>query len=141
MIPASEFFQGFFSTSLGFTEMVTEIRFQRPAPAAALIEFAQRRGDFALVAAAASIEPGERGCGAAAVVLGGVEALPRRIEVAERVLLGSEPNSSVLTEAAEAAAEDVTPISDIQASADYRRRLVKVLVERAHEQAVLSYAR
>ena len=62
-VSAGEFFQGFFSTAAEPDEMLTEVVFPRPAPHAALTEFAQRQGDFAVVAAAVSLdlEDGEAG--------------------------------------------------------------------------------
>src|SRR5690606_30455064 len=54
-IPASEFFHGFLTTALEPDEMVVELVFPRPAPHAALTEFAQRKGDFAIVAAAVDL--------------------------------------------------------------------------------------
>ena len=59
-LPAAEFFEGYYSTAASLDEMITELWFPRPAPRAVLTEFAQRQGDFAVVAAAvcADIEDG-----------------------------------------------------------------------------------
>uniref|UniRef100_UPI000DE360FD FAD binding domain-containing protein n=1 Tax=Nonomuraea lactucae TaxID=2249762 RepID=UPI000DE360FD len=63
-VPAEEMFLGFFATALAPEEMITEVVFPRPAPHAALTEHAERRGDFATVAAAVDLD-------ARRVVLGG----------------------------------------------------------------------
>ncbi|WP_028933946.1 FAD binding domain-containing protein [Pseudonocardia spinosispora] len=68
-IPAEEFFVGVFTTALEPDELIVEVIFPRPAPRAALTEFAERQGDFAIVAAAVDLD-------ADRVVLGGVGPTP-----------------------------------------------------------------
>jgi carbon-monoxide dehydrogenase medium subunit len=55
-VPAQEFFEGFYTTAVEPDEMITEVHFPRPARYAALTEFAQRQGDFAVVAAAVTAD-------------------------------------------------------------------------------------
>jgi carbon-monoxide dehydrogenase medium subunit len=55
---------------------------------------------------------------------------------AERVLLGKEIHQKLLEEAGRAAAEESSPISDIYASEEYRRELVKVLVKEVGREAL-----
>jgi carbon-monoxide dehydrogenase medium subunit len=136
-IPASEFFLGFFTTALEPDEIVTEIRFGRPPGRAALEEFARRHGDFAIVAAAAAVDrDGDGACARARVVIGGVDEVPLRVEAAEDVLVGSDLGSEAIEEAAQAAAREVEPSSDIHGSAEYRTRLTAVLLRRALRRAV-----
>src|SRR5215468_6913066 len=52
VVPAEEFLQGYYTTDAAPDEMITEVWFPRPAGRAVLHEFAQRQGDFAIVAAA-----------------------------------------------------------------------------------------
>ena len=73
--------------------------FPRPAPKAALTEFAQRRGDFAIVSAAVDLDvvdldaegPAVRG---GRVALGGVAAMPVRVPEAEAVLAAVAPSAT-----------------------------------------------
>ena len=58
-VAADGFFEGFFTTAAEPDEMITEVWFPRPARQAALTEFAQRQGDFAIVAAAVSLDLGD----------------------------------------------------------------------------------
>ena len=134
-IPASDFFHGFFMTALEPDEMIVEVRFPRPAPNAALQEFARRAGDYAIVAAAVTLDIDDRKCRSARVVLGGVADVPLRVPEAERVLEGAEVGREAFEEAGWEAAKVVDPPSDVQGTAEYRRDLSAVMVRRALEEA------
>ena len=71
--------------------MITELWFPRPAPRAVLTEFAQRQGDFAVVAAAVCADIEDGICRSARVVLGGVGPLP--VEVNADALAGQPATS------------------------------------------------
>src|ERR687890_843788 len=121
VIPASEFFFGFFMTALEPDEMIVEVRFPRPAPHAALQEFARRAGDYGIVAAAVALEVSDGRCNSARVVLGGVADTPLRVSEAERVLEGAEVSREAFEEAGWEAAKVVDPSSDVQGDAKDRR--------------------
>jgi CO/xanthine dehydrogenase FAD-binding subunit len=123
-IPANDFFQGVFTTALEPDELVVEVVFPRPAPRAALTEFAERRGDFAIVAAAVDLDVPR-------VVLGGVAPVPLRIPDAESALAGGAAAAAV----GEAAAEAIDARDEPGVSAHYRRALTRTLVARACEDA------
>jgi aerobic carbon-monoxide dehydrogenase medium subunit len=135
VIPASDFFHGFFMTALEPDEMVVEVRFPQPAPNAALQEFARRAGDYAIVAAAVTLDIDDGKCRSARVVLGGVADVPLRVTEAERVLEGAEAGRAAFEEAGREAAKAVDPPSDVQGTAEYRRDLSAVMVRRALEEA------
>ncbi len=69
------------------------------------------------------------------VGIGGAEARPRRIPEAEAALKGRPLEPETFQAAAEAAAQAVDPIEDIQADAEYRRDLVRAVTRRALEQS------
>jgi carbon-monoxide dehydrogenase medium subunit len=135
-VPAAEFFHGFLSTALEPDEMVVEVRFPRPAPHAALTEFAQRKGDFAIVAAAVDLDVSDGQCRGGRIALGGVDAVPVRVPEAEAVLEGAPATADTFREAARAAAAAVHPGSDAHGDASYRRALARTMVERACAEAV-----
>ncbi|MEV4347162.1 FAD binding domain-containing protein, partial [Actinoplanes sp. NPDC049596] len=56
VVPAVEFLTGAFRTDLRPGEMLTEVRFPRPAPAAAVVEHAPQAGHFPVVAAFAAVD-------------------------------------------------------------------------------------
>src|SRR5579859_3775391 len=131
-IPAGDFFFGYYTTALEPDEILVEIVFPRPAPNAALTEFAERRGDFAIVSAAVDLDTDGAVVRGGRVALGGVAAMPVRVPEAEAVLA----DGGSFRECARAAADAVQPPSDANGSAEYRKHLIRTLVERACEEAV-----
>jgi carbon-monoxide dehydrogenase medium subunit len=135
VIPASDFFHGFFMTALEPDEMVVEVRFPEPAPHAAIQEFARRAGDFAIVSAAVTLDLRDGECRSARIVLGGVADVPLRVSEAERVLEGANVSREAFEEAGWEAAKAIDPPSDVHGDGDYRRDLSAVLVRRALTEA------
>jgi carbon-monoxide dehydrogenase medium subunit len=134
VIPADSFFQGALTTALAPDEIITEIRF--PAwPAGRRFgfeEFALRRGDFALAAAAVFYDQDAGGRAANAHVgVIGVGDRPVRLATVEAALDGARVDAAAIARAAAAASAAVDPQDDIHASAAYRRSLVGTMVERA----------
>jgi carbon-monoxide dehydrogenase medium subunit len=86
------------------------------------------------VAAAVTLERGGA-CKEARVVLSNAGVTPIRAKSAEMVLIGKKLAGALLIKAGEAASGDAEPVSDIHASEEYRRHLVKVLTERMVKQA------
>jgi carbon-monoxide dehydrogenase medium subunit len=134
VIPAKDFFLGALTTALEPDEIITEIRL--PAwPAGRRFgfqEFALRRGDFAIAAAAVFYDLDATGRAANAHVgVIGVGDKPARLSSVEAVLNGAPIDADVMARAAAATSAAVDPQDDIHASAAYRRSLVGTMVERA----------
>jgi carbon-monoxide dehydrogenase medium subunit len=134
VIPAREFFVSALTTALEPDEIITEIRL--PAwPAVrcwGFEEFALRRGDFAIAAAAVFYDVDKAGRAANAHVgVIGVGDRPTRLPSVEAVLNGARVDADTIARAAAATSAAVTPQDDIHASAAYRRSLVGTMVERA----------
>lgn len=136
-IAARDLFQSFFATSLEPGEILTEIRIPCMAPGAgyAIEEFARRKGDFAIVGIAAVVSREGLRCTGARIVASGIGGAPLRLRDAERMLEREGLEETVIERASELAAKEVDPLTDPNASADYRRHLVAVLVRRALERA------
>jgi carbon-monoxide dehydrogenase medium subunit len=137
-IAASEFFHGFLTTALEPDELLVEVRFpgMPPRSGAAFVEIARRHGDFALVGAAAVVALGGDGAIAdARLVFIGVGGAAVRATDAEAQLVGRPATLESFAEAAEAASGGLEPPSDLHASADYRRRVARVVARRALEEA------
>jgi carbon-monoxide dehydrogenase medium subunit len=92
--------------------------------------------DLALVGVAASLTLADDGTIAAArIALASVGPTVLRARRAEERLCGLMADEAALEAAAEAAAGEARPISDGRATADYRRRLTRVLTLRALREA------
>jgi carbon-monoxide dehydrogenase medium subunit len=137
-IEAGKFFLGPLQTTLGPDELITAIRL--PAwPAGrrwGFLEFARRRGDFALAGVAAFYDPDKSG-NATNVHIGviGMGDKPARLSRAEAALEGKPVDEASIKAAAQAASAEVQPSGDIHAGPEYRRALVGTLLERALRRA------
>jgi carbon-monoxide dehydrogenase medium subunit len=134
VIKAGEFFQGPLMTALAADEIIVEIRL--PAwPATrrwGFQEFARRRGDFALAAAAVFYDQDANGRARNAHIgVIGVADRPLRLPAAEAVLNGQSVDEATIAKAEAAASAAVNPDDDIHASGAYRKALVGTMVERA----------
>jgi carbon-monoxide dehydrogenase medium subunit len=136
-IAAAAFFEGLMATTREDDELVEQARLPLLAPATrwGFYEFSRRAGDYGLAMALATFRLEDGVIAEPRLGLGGVEASPRRIPEAEAVLAGKAPEIGTFRRAAEAAADAVDPLEDIQASSEYRRDLVRAVARRALERA------
>jgi carbon-monoxide dehydrogenase medium subunit len=134
-IPLQEFVVGRRATTRRPDELLTELTLAVPG---------QRSGDVylkvgrrsamevAIVGLAMRLELGDDGTVTAArVALASVAPSPLRSTNAEAALVGSRLEPAALDAAAAAVLGDVTPLDDLRASADYRRRVIPGLLHRA----------
>jgi aerobic carbon-monoxide dehydrogenase medium subunit len=138
VIKAADFFTGALTTALAADEIIIEVRL--PAwPAArrwGFAEFARRRGDFAMAAAAVLYDQDSRG-GAINAHVGviGVADRPLRLATVEALLNGQTVDAPTIAKAEAATVAAIDPPEDIHATAAYRRALAGTMVERALKQA------
>jgi carbon-monoxide dehydrogenase medium subunit len=123
-IAADQFVRGPFQTALRSDELLTSVRWPtvRAGDGFAFAEIARRHGDFALCGVAVQLSAGG-GTATARVGLMGVGPAPL---VRELKLTGDDD----LAQLADGLAGELEPSGDMHASAEYRRRLARVLVER-----------
>jgi carbon-monoxide dehydrogenase medium subunit len=137
-MPLSEFMRGYFETSLEPDEILTGIEVPPPPNGSHVVylKHRMRAGDLAIIGVAALLEINNGSCREARIALGGVGPVTFRAVEAEKLLRGKRLSDEVIAEAAAAAAAMADPISDAHASADYRRKMVRVFVKRAIKQAM-----
>lgn len=133
----SEFFLGALTTALEEGEILTEIELPYLPDNTfwGFEEFAQRSGDFAIVGAAVTLTINAGNCDECRIAVLGSET-PIRIPDAERMLVGPSPSAEVVTAAAELASEAAEWNSDLHATAEFRKQLVRTLVARALKSAL-----
>ena len=133
-IRADDFFVGALTTVLEHDEIITEITLPAwPAKRCwGFREFARRRGDFAMAAAALFYDQDANGRATNAHVgVIGLGDRPRRIPEVEAAINGQIVDEVLMERAAEITSANVEAQADIHASAEYRRSLAGTMVERA----------
>jgi carbon-monoxide dehydrogenase medium subunit len=139
-IPAAELILDAMTTSLAESEMLAEVRFQVMPQGAlfAVEEFSRRRGDFAIAAVAAMLVVKDGLCEKARIATAGVSSFSSRLRAAEEILEGRGLDADAIRKASEAAGASIEPVSDRNASEEYRRHLTRVLTTRVLNRAAES---
>jgi len=140
VVPLEEFFAGPGESVLQDGEMLTEIQVPVPSPDTRSVYLklpARTAIDIAAVGVAViiTLDSQNKHIVDARVVLGAVAPTPIRARRAEDTMKGKAISRQLIEEASEAAAEESKPISDVRASASYRKEMVKVLTSRALNEA------
>ncbi len=134
-----DFFRDYFETALAPDELLLEIQVPHPPSwtGTAYEKFTLVEDDMGVVSVAVSItlDSGLTTCKEARIVLGNAGPTPLRAKEAEGQLLGEKMKGDLLKKVSEKASEEAAPLSDIHASEQYRRHLVKVLTRRMVEKA------
>ena len=136
-IPAREFFLAPMVTAILPEQCLAEIRFPlwrgsgHALRGCAFEEVSVRHGDFALVSACAQLELDADGrCLRADLGVGGAAPVPLALPEVGAQLVGLPLNDRTIADSAAAAVDLIDPEGDLHASADYRRHLARILVER-----------
>jgi CO/xanthine dehydrogenase FAD-binding subunit len=141
-VPANDFFIGPMLTTIAQGDCISAIRFPvwpHKRVGVGFLEISARRSDFAFVAAAAQVALDEEGrCLDVALGVGGVGDRPMRLDMSS--LVGTRLDPASIAEAVNAASVDMDAMSDLHASAAYRRRVAIVLCIRALEEARVNAA-
>jgi aerobic carbon-monoxide dehydrogenase medium subunit len=125
-----EFHRRPYVTAVGPAEMLVEIRVPAPARAgSAYAKVDRRAGDWAVAAAGASVELDGGTIARAGIALAAVGG-EITSTAAEDELTGHAPSSELFARAGALAAAAANPVTDQRGSAEYKRHVVGVLVER-----------
>lgn len=138
-IPFAQFAAGYLTTSLAPDELLTGVTLPLPERrhGHAFVEFARRRGDFAIVACSALLGLDAQGnVSDAAIALSGLKEAPVRPVEIERALRGQKPDAETF-KAAGAETGKLDAAGDPYVTAAYRKHLARVLTFRALEQAAV----
>src|SRR4030042_5297463 len=133
-IALEKFFTGPGQTVLQKGELMVEIRVPPMPPHTKGVYLKHStRGTVnpAVVGVAAIIATDGKRCKEIKLVLGAVAPTPIRAKKAEAVLRGEEIAETLIEKAAQAASDESSPITDVRASADYRKEMVKVFTRYA----------
>jgi carbon-monoxide dehydrogenase medium subunit len=136
-IAAADLFQDYLTTAIAPDEVITSVR----VPALegwgfAYEKFTRRAEDWAMVGVCALVKrSGDGGCEDVRVAFTNMGSTPLRAGAVESALRGGGLDAAALQAAADQAAEGTDPPADLNASAEYKRHLARVLTKRALERA------
>jgi len=130
------FHVGPFTTAVGATEILTEVRLPvRPDGGSAHEKVERRAGDWAIAAASAAVWMQDGTIADAGIALSAVGLTTIHVTRAEELLRGKAPSDDLYAEAGTIASEDCSPTSDGRGPVDYKRHLAGVLTQRALRRA------
>ena len=132
-VPAADFFIEMLQTSLKAGEILCDIRVSSPGDGSAYVKTDQKASGFALCGVAVVIDEKAK---RVRVGITGVAPLPYRAREVERALDGLALDAKSIEAAARHAADGVTPLSDIHASAEFRAHVARVNTARAIRRAL-----
>lgn len=134
IIKAQDFFLDLMTTALAPNELLGEVRFKIPPPRTGMtyLKFRHPASGFATVGVAALITLDENGgCAAARVGITGLAAKAFRAAAVEAALANRPLDNDTIELAAAHADDGIDPLSDLNASGDFRRHLTRTLTRRA----------
>jgi aerobic carbon-monoxide dehydrogenase medium subunit len=136
-IAAADLFEDYLTTSLRQDEVITSVRLPAlDGYGTGYQKFTRRAEDWAMVGVAAVVKKADDGsCADVRIGLTHMAATPVRAISAEDALRGSALDARAIAAAAEHAAEGTEPPGDLNATAEYKRHLARVLTRRALEEA------
>jgi aerobic carbon-monoxide dehydrogenase medium subunit len=136
-VAAADLFLDYMTTAVADGEILTEVRL--PAMDGygfGYEKFNRRKEDWAMVAVCALVKKGADGsCEDVRIGLTHMSSTPLRATAVEQAVRGGPLTADAIAAAAEQAAEGTNPPADLNASAEYKRHLARVLCRRALEQA------
>jgi carbon-monoxide dehydrogenase medium subunit len=138
VIPIEDFFISLFTTALGQDEILTEIRIPIPPARSggAYSKLERKVSDFATAAVAVQLTLDDKGnAQKIGIGLTNVGATPIKARKAEDFLRGKKLDDGNIARAAQLAAGDAQPSSDLRGPAEYKLGLVRELTKRALSRA------
>ncbi|HEY3726647.1 MAG TPA: xanthine dehydrogenase family protein subunit M [Solirubrobacteraceae bacterium] len=135
-VAAPDLFQNYLETAVAADEVLTEVRINGlDGWGHGYQKFNRRSEDWAMVAVSAVVKESGGVCEDVRVGLTNMGSVPLRATAVEEALRGQELSAENIQRAAEQAAEGTSPPADLNATADYKRHLARVLSRRALQEA------
>ncbi len=141
LIPAREYYKSAFKTALNESEILTSVHFSTPAAGHGYAFYKQKRnicekiGDYATVAVAVILTKSDDRCSHASIGITNVSNQSLYVKEASESLIGSSLDDAIISSAVEKAIAITNPASDRRNPAEFKKKLVGVMVHRAIEKA------
>jgi carbon-monoxide dehydrogenase medium subunit len=133
VVNAEDFFQGYMTTALGPSELLIEVRVPKLVTGAgsAYAKHQRIEGGFAIVGVAAVLQVQSHACQSIALGVSGGRVIPSRFREVEARYQRKTIDEQWIVEVADGAyAASIDPSSELHASADYKRAMVRVFTQR-----------
>jgi carbon-monoxide dehydrogenase medium subunit len=137
-IPLQEFFKGPGESCLSSDEILTDILLDPPRQnaKAAFLKKGRVKMDLAIASLALLLEMEGKKCHKARIAAGSVAPVPLRLSKVETLLEGADISKDLVSKAQQLAAKNVSPITDVRATEEYRRHIIGVFIRRGLEKAL-----
>jgi carbon-monoxide dehydrogenase medium subunit len=137
VIPLADFFVAPGRTLLDSDELLTQVHIPAPAPSSgsAFLKTSRVVADISQVCTAVKLVREGNIVRDARIALGSVAPIPLRVKHASASLIGQPFTRELAEEAGQIAAQEISPISDVRATREYRQHIAAVLVRDALVQA------
>jgi len=139
-VPIEEFFTGPGQNCMQQTEVLTQIKIPKMVPHAGMAfqKIGRMAKDIAVANAAALLVMDKKVCRKCVLAVGAVAPVPLRLKNIEKIVEGEEISQDLLDKVREVVQEEVSPITDVRSTEEYRGIVSGVLVKRAIKQALRS---
>ena len=137
-LPLDQFFKGPGLTAIEQGEILTSIFVPLPPPSSGVsYKHISARGkvDISAVGVSAMVIMSGETCKEGKIVLGAVAPVPLRAIKTEKLIKGKKLTGELIERAGVQAADESRPITDVRATAEYRKKMVYVLTKRALREA------
>ncbi|MEO6218089.1 MAG: xanthine dehydrogenase small subunit [Sphingomonas sp.] len=132
-IPLETFFKSYGVQDRAPGEFVESVHIPRPAPdtIVSIVKLSKRfDSDISAVCGAFAITVANGQVAAARIAFGGMAGVPARASACEAALTGQSWSEATIDAAAQALAEDYTPLTDVRGSSAYRQAVAGNLLRR-----------
>jgi carbon-monoxide dehydrogenase medium subunit len=132
-IPVDELFVDYLETSLEEAEILTAILVPNKSDhcLGRHLKFSRTHGDYATVSISLVLSMEAESCGYARIVAGSVAPTPLHLDAVDELLTNSSLDDEIIKQAGQMLQEASDPIDDVRGSANYRRKIIPGLLQRA----------
>jgi carbon-monoxide dehydrogenase medium subunit len=137
-VPIDKFFTGPGENCMEAEEVLSQIQVPKKAKhtGMAFLKVGRVAQDIAVVNAAVLLVMDKKKCQECRLAVGAVAPVPLRLRSVEKLIAGEEIGPELLDRVSQMVEQEVSPITDVRSTEEYRRIMSGVLIKRAIQQAL-----
>jgi xanthine dehydrogenase iron-sulfur cluster and FAD-binding subunit A len=137
-VSIDDFFKGPGENSMEEAELLTQIKIPKKThhTGMAFLKVGRVAQDIAIVNAAALLVLDNKKCRKCRLAVGAVAPVPLRLNKVEKLIEGEEIGPDLLDQIGRMVEQEVSPITDVRSTEEYRRTMSGVLIKKAIKQAL-----